>query len=328
MIKKTLENKYFIYDYPRIKNFRYFIKFIFVKFQNFFYYCCFFLIKRGGTSKKYNVSLCAIFKNEAPYLKEWIEYHSLIGVDHFYLYNNNSNDNYMSILKPYVEKNKVTIIDFPYEHAQMKAYGNCIKKYKNESRWIGFIDIDEFVVPIKDNDIYTFLSRFNNKPAVKIYWKVFGTSGKVFRNIENLVVADFTISWPKYDEVGKCFYNTSFDVNLESKKMKGLHHNFWGKWHHIELPPVNCFGKISQKGFDTVKNGEFPIQINHYFTKSYEEYFNQKAARGDVYFKKNHYVLPSFFYRHEMLCTKQDNNIYKYLIKLKLNVKGNNIANH
>ena len=40
--------------------------------------------------KKYNVAVCAIFKNEAPYLKEWIEFNHLVGVEHFYLYNNNS----------------------------------------------------------------------------------------------------------------------------------------------------------------------------------------------------------------------------------------------
>lgn len=30
---------------------------------------------------KYYFSLCAIFKNEAPYFREWIEYHRMLGVD-------------------------------------------------------------------------------------------------------------------------------------------------------------------------------------------------------------------------------------------------------
>jgi len=38
---------------------------------------------------KYRISLCLIFKNEAPFLKEWLDYHLSIGIDHFYLYNNN-----------------------------------------------------------------------------------------------------------------------------------------------------------------------------------------------------------------------------------------------
>ena len=32
----------------------------------------------------------SIMKNEAPYIKEWINYYLSIGVDHFYIYNNDS----------------------------------------------------------------------------------------------------------------------------------------------------------------------------------------------------------------------------------------------
>ena len=53
-----------------------------------------FILFSSLEAKSYNVSACAIFQNEAPYLKEWIEYHRLIGVEHFYLYNNGSTDNY------------------------------------------------------------------------------------------------------------------------------------------------------------------------------------------------------------------------------------------
>lgn len=56
----------------------------------------------GGA--KYYFSICAIFKDESLSIKEWIEYHKLIGVEHFYLYNNNSTDSSVSILQEYVEE--------------------------------------------------------------------------------------------------------------------------------------------------------------------------------------------------------------------------------
>ena len=44
----------------------------------------------------YDLSVCAIFKDEASYLKEWIEYHKLVGVQHFYLYENeNESDDFL-----------------------------------------------------------------------------------------------------------------------------------------------------------------------------------------------------------------------------------------
>ena len=53
---------------------------------------------------KYRLSLCLIFKNEAPFLKEWLDFHFMLGVEHFYMYNNNSTDNFREIIQPYIEK--------------------------------------------------------------------------------------------------------------------------------------------------------------------------------------------------------------------------------
>lgn len=321
MKKQVTENKYFIYDHPRRKSLIYYIKKIITHLQALFYKFCFLFMRGNHTNKKYNVVICAIFKNEALYLREWLEYNLIIGVEHFYLYNNNSDDDYKRVLKPYIDSGKVTLIEFPLEHAQIKAYRDCIMKFKNQAKWIGFLDIDEFVVPIRDNNIKDFLKDFGNRPSVKLYWKVFGTSGIIHRNTQELVTEDFKIAWPKYDEVGKCFYNTSFNADDDPKRMKTLHHIFWGNWHGITIPPVNCYDSISLRGFDHVKSEKFPIQINHYFTKSYDEYFKLKAQRGDVFYKKNHHGDKVFFYHHELLCTQEDNNICKYLIKLKLAMK-------
>ena len=43
----------------------------------------------------YYLSILAIFKNEAMNLKEWIEHYILNGVEHFYLINNGSTDNFL-----------------------------------------------------------------------------------------------------------------------------------------------------------------------------------------------------------------------------------------
>ena len=61
----------------------------------------------------YDLAVTAIFKNEGRYLKEWLDYHLFAGVEHFYLYNNDSSDNYAEVLAPYIEKNLVTLTDVP-----------------------------------------------------------------------------------------------------------------------------------------------------------------------------------------------------------------------
>ena len=42
----------------------------------------------------HELAICAIFREEAPFLEEWLTFHSGVGVTHFYLYNNYSTDNF------------------------------------------------------------------------------------------------------------------------------------------------------------------------------------------------------------------------------------------
>ena len=111
--------------------------------------CVFFLLLTGfsafSSEYKYKFAICSMFKNEAKFLKEWIEFHRLIGAEHFYLYNNESTDNYLEVLKPYIDKNIVELIDWESteEHAifgidnnlwvpyQIGAFTDCIKNIKN-----------------------------------------------------------------------------------------------------------------------------------------------------------------------------------------------------
>lgn len=57
------------------------------------------------------LSICMIFRDEAPYLKEWIEFHRLAGVDHFDLCNHRNQDNYLDVLTPYMKKGVVELTE-------------------------------------------------------------------------------------------------------------------------------------------------------------------------------------------------------------------------
>lgn len=314
------ENRYFIFDRPMQPSLKTELKKCRNALQAFFYKILMAGVHVKVKRKLYDVSICAIFKNEAPYLREWIEFHRIVGVDHFYLYNNNSEDDFQSVLEPYVVSGLVTLVEWPHNHKQMECYMDCIARFRDEAKWIGFIDIDEFVVPKSTNHIYDFLRKFErNYGSVCIYWRLFGSSGKVSRNMEKLITEDMVVCWPKYCDLGKCFYNTAFGFRKDSAKARSLHHWFWSSWRGIDIPPVNAFGELCFPGWNIARNIDFPIQINHYFTKSYEEYAVKKS-RGDVYFGTNPHD-EKYFYEHEMKCTYSDYSSYKYLIKLKLAMK-------
>lgn len=156
-----------------------------------------FLIFCSCSSSRPKLTVCAIFKNEAPWLKEWVTYHhKILGVEHFYLYNNESSDGYQEVLQPFIDQGIVEVIDWdsndpthladgafmdsPWSAAQLGAYNDCLKnRALGKAKWVAIIDIDEFIVPVKGvKSLYALLDQAekNKKGSVSIPWRVFGTS--------------------------------------------------------------------------------------------------------------------------------------------------------
>jgi hypothetical protein len=137
-------------------------------------------------SKSYHfqVAIAAIFQNETPYLKEWIEYHKLIGVEHFYLYNNLSQDDHFELLAPYIARGEVELIEWPYKTAnlniwnriQCRAYMHAIKLACGHVKWLALIDTDEFLVPMQNENLQDFLNHYEGFGGVCANWQLFGTS--------------------------------------------------------------------------------------------------------------------------------------------------------
>jgi hypothetical protein len=281
--------------------------------------------KKNPPSRQYTVSICAIFKNEAPYLKEWIIYHQIVGIKHFYLYNNNSTDNFQEVLKPFLSEGLVTLIDWPLCPGQMPAYEDCVKRYSRETEWISFVDIDEFIVPQKSNDVYDVLKNFKNRAFVVAYWHIFGSSGIVSRNISSPVIKDFVISTKKPMNIGKCFYNTSFDY-CPSYQDKGKMHFMHSRWFQINIPPVNTLDYLCEVNYNQGKKGGFPLGINHYVTKSYDEFVSAKSKKGDAIFGNDRIRTMDYFFDHNSLCDSPNYSAYRFLPKLLENLTTNNPA--
>ncbi len=127
----------------------------------------------------------ALFKNEAPYLKEWIEYHRLVGVDHFILLDNLSTDHWRDVLDPYIEEGLVEVINsfgepdfkgFPAKY-QTLGYFYSYVKCLGKARWITFIDIDEFLLPMKTSTVVQSLDEYyQDASGIYVNWRCFGTN--------------------------------------------------------------------------------------------------------------------------------------------------------
>ena len=134
-------------------------------------------LKHDHTQPKYYLTVCAIAKNEGPYFKEWIDWHHKQGVEKFYIYDNESTDCTKEVLAPYIQSGLVEYRYWPGQKQQLPAYDDCFERHRLEARWIAVIDLDEFIVPIKDKNIPDFLRRMEKFSAVEINWLVYGSGG-------------------------------------------------------------------------------------------------------------------------------------------------------
>lgn len=285
--------------------------------QCIFFSTIFLFRKKKKRETRYYFSLCAIFKDEARYFKEWIEYHKIVGVDHIYLYNNFSTDNYMEILRPYIDEDYVTLTEWPYEISQIAAYQDCYDRHRNQTFWLMFLDLDEFICPLKETDVRKWMSGYEKYPAVIMYWLMFGTNGKIRYTPDRLVIEEFTNSWDAIRNVGKQVLNTAYEP------VKMYHHHIFCKLKWLgmtwRVPMVNELKKfIPNPGHEKcpAKNS---IQINHYWSKCLDEYI-RKINKGDMFDLKHDEIRKKmdFFYWHEYQNVAENKVIYRFLAELKM----------
>ena len=100
----------------------------------------------------YDLAVVSFMKNTAANVKEWLDYHLLAGVDHFYIYDNDSLDGLEKTLQPYVDSGIVTY-NFYSGGKKIAAYNDAVNKYKFECRYMAFIDCEEFIFPKKNQTI-------------------------------------------------------------------------------------------------------------------------------------------------------------------------------
>lgn len=145
------------------------------------------------------LAVIAIFRNEAPYLLEWIAHHMHIGVDMFFLYNHGSTDDYYEVLYPLIEKGTVVLTNVskifsgtPEEigdalnHKLVSQIGSIQHWFRVMSttfQWVLSIDIDEFVYLDEENNkngLKTLLKRktFTDAGGVALFRIHFSTNGK------------------------------------------------------------------------------------------------------------------------------------------------------
>jgi len=253
--------------------------------------------------QKYTISIHMIFKDCSEYLEEWIDFHILSGVEHFYLYNNNSNDEYENVLKKYIETGKVTLEQWPSSPAYPEARNHFCKKYGKESKWVAFLDDDEFLF----TPIYKSLSRalksYTRNSSVIAHWVMFGSNGHIKKPVGK-VIENYLYSEGEINESYKII-------------AKPILIDYWENPHYCrfknnELPVDENLKKLSKYNTIPTPRTANILRINHYASKSLEDGL-KKLSRGWQCTKKVEDM--RYWHKRDREFNKvEDNCIINYLI--------------
>lgn len=215
--------------------------------------------------------VCAVGKDEEDYLDEWIQHHLSIGFDYIVFYDNNDNDKQWQVYRKYDRVIPFKITNSKY--LQLKAYSHFFTNLANNFDYVACLDCDEFIC-------------FNpNQPI---------------QNIKNLCIHDYYhLNWVIMDDndllykdnrpllkrfTRPCDINSfghyTFPVNshvksiikCRNKNLRYIHPHYF----NCDMP---CYNAEQQK-----VNGSSPFMnlnlnvayIKHFYTKSAEEYKNNK----------------------------------------------------
>jgi hypothetical protein len=214
-----------------------------------------------------------------------IQHYLREGVDTFLLIDNDSDDNYMDILKKYIDDGKVILNIDKERYKQVQHYNNYyLNKVKNEYDWVLLVDLDEFIYARNGfNTIKDYLKSLDNNIAqIFIPMKLYGSSGFISQPtsvVQNFIKRKiYKTDQSMYTKtIIRCNKLKRFDVHssqiingIEISATNDIHNNIYKK---------KCLDRISE---DILKKSY--LNLNHYEIQSLE-WFKIKMTRGDVYTK-------------------------------------------
>lgn len=231
-----------------------------------------------AADRSWKLTICAIVKDEGDYIREWIEFHRIQGVEHFFIYDNGSSDSTLEILQEYCDGGIVDLIPWPNfsmaMNPQFAAYAHCAHAYATLAEWIAFIDVDEFLFSDSTDHLIDEISALAGRDvaAIGVCRYEYGPCGHEIKP-DGMVVEN---------------YRKRLDIQADTKiKIKTIarpeHIVAVGSAHFIDVAGgryIDTAGNVlvskKVRGSTAALKG---LRVNHYYTKSRQE-FCAKISRG------------------------------------------------
>lgn len=224
--------------------------------------------------------ICAIVKNEQRFIREWVEHYLSIGFTKIYVFEDFGSRSHLSQVSDYVDSGQVVLDSLDQSHfikkerkgtmVQRNLYDKFLKtcRENNTADWIGFFDVDEFLAFEQGWDLQRLTEEFSSEAGILLSWVVYGASGHIKRPAGS-VCESYTQHMPEgFLLDGGWPWNVKSLVNVH--KCPGMKHI------HVFKDCVNTSHKTEGLSFSCA-------WLNHYYTKSWEDYCERMFRRGNMH---------------------------------------------
>jgi hypothetical protein len=216
----------------------------------------------------YFLSVGAIFRNESDSIVEWLKHYIYHGVEHFYLINDNSNDDSIAKIQPFIDGGLITLYHSTepyYIGRQRNLYNHYMLPHmqKKDTQWLLMVDLDEYVwSPLSIRLDYVLRNYCSTFGQMQMRQHLYGSNGHKVQ--PSSIVKHFTKRASNYIECYKYFINSNFEFSSIN-----IHHATFS----------NEANKNNPKVFIIVDTSYF--LFNHYSCQSMEFWEKVKCTRGD-----------------------------------------------
>jgi hypothetical protein len=240
--------------------------------------------------RAYKLVLVSVVQSESRVLHEWLEYHSMLGVEHFYLADHGSWDGTRVVLEPYIAEGLVTYMaaqDSWLDEAgnprtsqwvQMELIRLLLYEARESAQWVTVIDTDEYISPTNGIDcLREWIIPYEKLGArqIYLYWHQFGPNNHSRIDFERLQLESFTAHNSQLARLGKVIFA------METVHGFGNPHyaEFWKNEAEFSVYADRVRVKPYPYDDQTHEPNSINGEILHFYTRDFDWYFDVKMRR-------------------------------------------------
>ena len=267
-----------------------------------------------------NIIIQTVLKDESHILNEWIIHNILIGIQHIYIYDDQSTIpvNITISILPNSIKEKLTIfriednIDFYdinnfknsnfydeslyykyFKNKQLYFQNYFLQNFKNVADWCLFCDVDEFIYLNNNITLNNILNDYNSYDVIFIPWLIYGSSFHI-KQPSGLVIDNFRMHDKNYFFEGKSFcklnniYEISCPFRINNANIFSFDHNssLYTLPIHINHYQINSVKLYIQRKLRKEIGTEFGISRSSEEIFTFIKYFNDIKYKHSEFMKK------------------------------------------